>query len=285
MAGRAGTFHVLQTAASVSQEVGWSPHVGRHQPRRDRYLDQVVQPSKPASIDAKQAKTKGILTEIAEVALLALGLYLVINFAIQTVHVIGLSMYPTVGDQDYLVATKIDYRFHSPERGDIIIMRDPYDASRDFIKRVIGLPGDRILIRQAHVYINGSMLEEPYLDGEPWTQNVDWPTSSTGELDGHIIKPNEYFVMGDNRNHSSDSRMFGTINRSQIEARAWIRVLPFTRIGPIDGAKPKLSAELAPSQQMAALRSTGSPIGGQEPGAQPRWSPPEAGELESIMAA
>ena len=88
-----------------------------------------------------------VLTEVAEVVVLALLLYVVINFAIQTVHVIGLSMSPTVQNEDYLIASKIDYRFHTPQRGDIIIMRDPFDSSRDFIKRVVGVPGDRLLIR------------------------------------------------------------------------------------------------------------------------------------------
>ena len=189
-------------------------------------------------------KGRGILTEIAEVALLALGLYLVINFAIQTVHVIGLSMYPTVQDQDYLVAAKIDYRIHAPQRGDIIIMRDPYDASRDFIKRVIGLPGDRVLIRGGQVFINGHLLSEPYLNHEKWTQNADWPASQADGSTGVVIPSDQYFVMGDNRNHSSDSRLFGPVRRDQVEAHAWIRVLPVTKLGSVDGSRPTLSSQV-----------------------------------------
>src|SRR5437868_3640495 len=107
---------------------------------------------------------KSLLGEVLEVVVLALGLYLVITVAVQTVHVIGLSMYPTLDNDDYLIATKLDYRFHQPQRGDIIIMRDPYDPSKDFIKRVIALPGERLLIKDGHVYINGRQLSEPYLD-------------------------------------------------------------------------------------------------------------------------
>src|SRR2546430_17479462 len=84
-------------------------------------------------------------------------------------------MSPTVVAQDSLVATKTDYRLHPPQRGDIIIMRDPYDSSRDFIKRVVGVPGDRVLIRQGQVYISGHQLKETYLNSEPWTENADWP--------------------------------------------------------------------------------------------------------------
>lgn len=197
-------------------------------------------------------KGRGILFEIAEVAVLALGLYIVINFAIQTVHVIGLSMYPTVEDQDYLIATKIDYRLHPPQRGDIIIMRDPYDPSRDFIKRVIGVPGDHILIRGGQVYINGHLLRENYINpAEPWTQNADWPLGQSGDTDGVLLRSDEYFVMGDNRNHSSDSRFFGPIHRDQVQARAWLRVLPLTKLGPIDRAKPQLTASVALPQAAA----------------------------------
>jgi signal peptidase I len=192
------------------------------------------------------SKGRGILTEVAEVLLLALGLYLIINFAIQTVHVIGSSMYPTVTDNDYLIATKIDYRLHPPARGDIIIMRDPYDNTRDFIKRVIGTPGDHILIRQGQVYINGHLLRETYINNEPWTENADWPLGPTADPEGVLLKSDEYFVMGDNRNHSSDSRVFGPVRRDQIEARAWIRVIPFGRLGPIDTQKPQITNTMLP---------------------------------------
>ena len=197
-----------------------------------------VEATKPIS---QVSKRRGILTEVAEVLLLALGLYLVINFAIQTVHVIGSSMYPTVTDNDYLIATKIDYRLHPPARGDIIIMRDPYDNTRDFIKRVVGTPGDHVLIRQGQVYINGHLLRETYLNNEPWTENADWPLGQTADPQGVLLKSDEYFVMGDNRNHSSDSRVFGPVRRDQIEARAWIRVIPLSRLGPIDTQKPQIT--------------------------------------------
>jgi signal peptidase I len=181
---------------------------------------------------------------MVEVAVLAIGLYIIINFAIQTVHVIGSSMLPTVTDNDYLIATKIDYRLHGPQRGDVIIMRDPYDNSKDFIKRVIAVPGDRILIRGGQTFINGHLLQEPYINPEPWTENADWPLGDTGDPQGVLMKSDEYFVMGDNRNHSSDSRVFGQVHRDQIEARAWLRVIPLPRFGPIDTSKPRLSSSV-----------------------------------------
>ncbi len=183
----------------------------------------------------------GFLAEAAEVLLLALGLYLVISLTVATVHVIGSSMNPTLQDQDYVVATKIDYHFHGPQRGDIIIMRDPYDPSKDFIKRVVGLPGERILVRDARVYIGGRVLQEPYTSPEPWVQFTSWPNSGPAQADGQRLGPDEYFVMGDNRNHSQDSRFFGPVHRDQIEARAWLRVLPVSELGPVDRARPVLS--------------------------------------------
>jgi signal peptidase I len=209
---------------------------------------QAVDATKPSS---QVSKGRGVLIEVVEVLVLALGLYLVINFAIQTVHVVGSSMYPTVADEDYLVATKIDYRLHPPQRGDIIIMRDPYDPTRDFIKRVVGVPGDHILIRQGHVYINGHTLAESYISPEPWTENADWPAGQTADSQGVLLRSDEFFVMGDNRNHSSDSRVFNQVRRDQIEARAWMRVLPITKMGPVDTQKPRVTNQLLPSQNAA----------------------------------
>jgi signal peptidase I len=189
---------------------------------------------------APAKKERSLLLEVAEVAVLAFGLYLIINFVVQTVHVLGSSMYPTLRDQDYLIATKIDYRLHPPTRGDIIIMRDPYDSGKDFIKRVIAVPGDRLLIRGGQVYLNDRPLEEPYVSSESWTENADYPLGSDPR--GVVLRQDDFFVMGDNRNHSSDSRIFGFVHRDQIEARAWVRVLPLTRVGPVDGVKPTLGA-------------------------------------------
>lgn len=182
-----------------------------------------------------------------EVVVLALGLYLVITFAVQTVHVLGLSMYPTLDDQDYLIATKIDYRLNDPHRGDIVIMRDPFDNSKDFIKRVVGLPGEQILIKDGKVYINGHLLDEPYIRrDQPWTNNATWPQPGAFNAgQPYTIPRGEYFVMGDNRNASSDSRIFGPVERNRVEAHAWVRIWPFSRFGAVDGPRPVLEPTAA----------------------------------------
>ncbi|HXM71967.1 MAG TPA: signal peptidase I [Candidatus Dormibacteraeota bacterium] len=177
-----------------------------------------------------------LLREVAEVVVLAIILYFGISFAVQAVHVEGLSMYATLDDNDYLIANKIDYRLHPPQRGDIIILRPPTDNSKDFIKRVIALPGEKLLIRDSIVYINGRRLDEPYLP-EAWTTLNNWPQTGS---DGQVMRSNEYFVMGDNRNRSQDSRIFGPIGRDRIDGRAWFRIWPLNHFGDIYSKVPTL---------------------------------------------
>src|SRR5256885_1534914 len=177
-----------------------------------------------------------LLREVAEVVVLAVILYFGISFAIQAVHVEGLSMFATLDNDDYLIANKIDYRLHAPERGDIIILRPPTNNSTDFIKRIIALPGERLLIRGGFVYINGHHLVEPYLP-EAWVTSNNWPSDNPN---GELIPPNQYFVMGDNRNRSQDSRFFGPITRDRIDGKAWFRIWPLSHFGNIYAEMPRL---------------------------------------------
>jgi signal peptidase I len=170
----------------------------------------------------ENSTASSLLREVAEVLVLAIILYFGISFAVQAVHVEGLSMYATLEDNDYLIANKIDYRLHPPQRGDIVILRPPTNNSTDFIKRIIGLPGERVLIRAGKVYIDGHQLEEPYLP-EAWVNDNNWPDNPAGQVMGS----DQYFVMGDNRNRSQDSRFFGPITRDRIDGKAWFRIWPF----------------------------------------------------------
>src|SRR5947209_10596680 len=180
-----------------------------------------------------------LLREVAEVLVLAVILYIGISFAVQAVHVEGLSMFATLDDNDYLIANKIDYRLHAPQRGDIIILRPPTSNSTDFIKRIIALPGEKLLIRDSIVYINGHRLVEPYLP-EAWTANTSW--DQCGNLDGCIMAQDQYFVMGDNRNRSQDSRIFGPIGRDRIDGRAWFRIWPVDHFGNIYSQVPTVQS-------------------------------------------
>jgi signal peptidase I len=184
---------------------------------------------------SERSAASSLLREIAEVVVLAVILYFGISFAVQAVHVEGLSMFATLDNDDYLIANKIDYRLHAPERGDIIILRPPTNNSTDFIKRIIALPGERLLIRSGFVYINGHKLNEPYLP-EEWVNQNNWPADPNGE----VIPPNQYFVMGDNRNRSQDSRFFGPIARDRIDGKAWFRIWPLSSFGSIYKKMPSM---------------------------------------------
>jgi signal peptidase I len=188
-----------------------------------------------------RSTASSLFRELAEVVVLAVILYFGISFAVQAVHVEGLSMWATLDDNDYLIANKVDYRLHNPQRGDIIILRPPTDNSKDFIKRVIALPGERLLIRSGVVYINGRKLDEPYLP-EAWIAYTDWPSNNPN---GQVMGANQYFVMGDNRNRSQDSRIFGPITRDRIDGRAWFRIWPLNHFGGIYSQQPIL--ETAPA--------------------------------------
>ena len=133
---------------------------------------------------------------------------------VRKVHVLGSAMYPTLKDNQIVDLDTSAYTKHPPQHGDIVLFASPAAASRLLIKRVIAIPGDRLRITNAVVYINGSPIAEPYLP-EQWTVDNSWPVSGQDQL----VPPNQYFVMGDNRNHSSDSRSFGFVPLTSIQGR------------------------------------------------------------------
>jgi signal peptidase I len=173
------------------------------------------------------ALSKGLLRDLVEVFVLAIGLYILATTTVQTVRVVGSSMYPSLHDGDLLIASKVDYRLHPIERGDVVILKDPMDPSRDFIKRVVGLPGDRIQIHDHHVLVNGGSLREPYVQA-PWVETGDWPGPGPNSVD--VVPGGSYFVLGDNRDHSSDSRVFGRVRQDEIDGKAVMRFWPFQRV-------------------------------------------------------
>jgi signal peptidase I len=155
----------------------------------------------------------------------ALGLALVIIiFLYQPVKVEGTSMAPLLSDQERIFINKFVYRFEPIDRGDVVVFWYPLDRSKSFIKRVIGLPGDTIEIRSGHLYLNGKEMQEPYvpanyLDGSSYAARK--------------IPPDEYFVMGDHRDSSNDSRMFGTVPRDYIYGKAVFAYWPVTQFGSL----------------------------------------------------
>ncbi len=163
--------------------------------------------------------------------IVVLGLsFLLVTFVAQRTDVNGTSMVPTLEDGDQLIADKITYRFRDPQRFDIVIFPYKYAKKTYFIKRVIGLPGERVRIDdQGNIYINGQVLDEHY-----GLEQMTYPGLASQEI---TLGSDEYFVLGDNRNVSEDSRYpdVGNIRRSDIIGRAWLRIYPFGKFGSLTG--------------------------------------------------
>ncbi len=167
--------------------------------------------------------------DLIEAGAFSLGLFVVCyTFLFGTAQIVGASSYPTLHDGERYVVDKLSYRFESPRRGDFIIMESPNNSDIDFVKRIVGLPAETIRIADCSVYIDNQILKEPYLSPGTCTG----PENSLIEKQDLKIPQNFYFVMGDNRSHSSDSRDFGSIPLQKIVGRVIWRWLPLDRFGP-----------------------------------------------------
>lgn len=152
------------------------------------------------------------------------------TFIAQPFIVSGESMYPTFQNKNYLIVDELSYRFSEPKRGDVVVIKYPLDTKRFFIKRLIGLPGDIVSFRDGKVYITEPGKEIEQLK-EPYYYGVTIP----GEKTTITLGDKEYFVMGDNRNFSSDSRIWGVLPEKDLVGRAFIRLLPISQIDIMPG--------------------------------------------------
>jgi signal peptidase I len=148
----------------------------------------------------------------------------IIVFLYQPVRVEGTSMLPVLEDQDRLFINKIAYRVGEVHAGDVVVFQYPRDHAKSYIKRVIALPGDRIRIDQGQVVVNGKLLMEPYLQGR-FADDRSQPEM--------VLPPGEYFVMGDHRSISSDSRDFGPVDRGLIYGKAVFVYWPMEQVGVV----------------------------------------------------
>ena len=149
------------------------------------------------------------MREIIETLALTLVIFVVIHFTVQNYMVDGPSMQPGLTNNQYVLVNKLAYLFHAPERGDVIVFHWPIDTNKDLIKRVIGVPGDVIVIDSKTVRVNGVLLNEPYIMAPVNPAGNKW-----------VVPPNEYFAMGDNRLVSDDSRDWGFVPKSYIVGKA-----------------------------------------------------------------
>lgn len=169
-----------------------------------------------------------ILSTSAYILFVLCAIYLLIHFVGQRTQVLGSSMEPKLSSEDNLIVDKISYRFHEPERFDIIVFPYHYENNTYYIKRIIGMPGETVQIDgEGNILIDGEVLEENY--GKEVIQS---PGRAYEEI---TLGDDEYFVMGDNRNNSTDSRdpSVGNIKRGEIIGRAWLRIWPLDKFGLI----------------------------------------------------
>jgi signal peptidase I len=163
---------------------------------------------------------KSVLREYAEALIIAILLALVIRaFVVQAFKIPSGSMLPTLQIGDHILVNKFIYYFEPIRRGDVIVFKYPQDESRDFIKRVIGLPGETLEIRGRQVLINGVPLKEPYA---VYADRSSSPILERVHVDPFVIPPGKLFMMGDNRDNSMDSRVWGLLDMHKIKGKAFI---------------------------------------------------------------
>ncbi len=170
-----------------------------------------VQPQSPSQ---ETSDWKRFLLDLFETVGLALILFVIINSVSARVRVDGSSMLPTLHDGEFVLVNKLAYRMGTPTRGDIIVFRSTTEANLDLIKRIVGLPGDHVVIRGGQVSVNGQVLDEPYINAAP---------NYTGEW---TVPADSLFVLGDNRNDSSDSHMWGFLPEPNVIGKALLIYWP-----------------------------------------------------------
>lgn len=184
------------------------------------------------------AQTVGsFIWELVRVFIIALAIIVPLRiFVAEPFIVSGSSMVPNYHNREYLIIDKVSYRSHEAQRGEVIVLRYPKDPSQYFIKRIIGLPGETVKVDQGSVYIYnetspaGYKLDESYLPNEGITFGSNEPVT---------LAADQYFVLGDNRLASSDSRVWGILPQEDIIGKVWVRVFPITSFGFAEGASYK----------------------------------------------
>lgn len=188
-------------------------------------MSSVTEPA-PASSEGKPSPGGGkrfyeLMREIGETFLIAGMLFLAVNLFTARIRVEGGSMEPSLHDGEFVVINRLAYRWNDPQRGEIIVFRFPLDPERRFIKRIIGLPGDTVTVSEGQVLVNNLPVQEPYVSAPPRYDGT-WTVE-----DGHV------FVLGDNRNNSSDSQNWGSLRTDEIIGKAIIVYWPLGDLGVI----------------------------------------------------
>jgi signal peptidase I len=174
-------------------------------------------------------KRRSALRELVETAVLTIAIFLVVRVALQNFKVEGDSMYPNLHNGEYILVNKIDYMLHPPRRGDIVVFHavQAGQPDKDFIKRVIGLPGESVAVKNDYVYINNRKLIEPYINAAHRPLYTYGPTT---------VPKDDFFVLGDNRNNSQDSHLWGVLAKRYIIGKAWVSYWPPGELHMFDGS-------------------------------------------------
>jgi len=183
----------------------------------------------PAAGAKPKVRGRGYLArEVIETISLAVCIFLAIHFSVQPYRVSGPSMQPGVRSDEIVLVNLLAYHFGSPQRGDVVVFHPPFttDQHLQLIKRVIAIPGDTVTITATAIYVNGKKLSEPYLTPLP----SDGVETVTGIVSDLKLGKDQYWVMGDNRRDSLDSRSFGTISGASIVGKAEVIVWPFNAL-------------------------------------------------------
>jgi signal peptidase I len=194
---------------------------------------EVTYPEEQSTSAGLWAEMKSITRDIIFAAVMAV---LIVVFVVQPVKVEGTSMQPRLENDERIFVNKFEYNFTQIERGDIIVFWFPDDPSKSFIKRVIGLPDDTVdMDPSGHIMINGQPMDEPYLAPERnQAARSRWNQSQFTSGQKVRVKAHYYFVMGDNRDQSNDSRSWGLVPEKYIYGKAMFRYWPLPRIGPLN---------------------------------------------------
>lgn len=192
-------------------------------------------------------KLKSVAREVAETLLLAVVIWLGVNFATARFVVEGNSMEPNLHTGEFVIVSRLAYMLGEPQRGDVVVLHPPTNPDQEYIKRVVGLPGDTVEVQAGQVYVNGALLDEPY---------ISVPTPQSGRW---TVGEDEYFVMGDNRTNSDDSRKWGQkqLVAELIVGKAWLIYWPPREWGVIPHQEVALTSAQAAS---SAVTPTATPV-------------------------
>jgi signal peptidase I len=168
--------------------------------------------------------------DILEVIVFAIAIFLFLYLLVFQPHKIkGASMDPNFQDGEFLLTDKVTYRFRAPKRGDVIVFKAPLAEGEEYIKRIIGLPGETVLVKNNKIYINGKVIDEIYIGPNVVTDG----NAFLAEGATTTVPADSYFVLGDNRSHSSDSRAWGFVPKKDINGRAWLIYWPIKKAGVV----------------------------------------------------